>query len=453
MVELRRGHMKRDINDAWLRTLAPPATGRTEVRDARVAGLILRVTPNGVATWSVRARTREGKQTRPTLGMWPAMSIAVARKASLAAIATVQGGADPVAEKRKLRASRRWEKAEARAATKETVAARLEEWQAARIADPSSAWSPRYSAEVSRVCDQAVTPALGAKPLRETTRQDWTALIQGWRRTVTTRPRRPGEKRKAGAPVKDGAGASAFLYRTVSAFLNFAEAHGWIDAPLLPRKGAGLIAPPPPARERVLTDDELAAVWQAADREPPKLRAFVRLLILTAARELEVADIAAGEVDLAAGRWRVPGERTKNGVGYTVPLSPLAAAELRAVWPDEEPAPDHKLLGRVAGSGFRGFGKLKARMDAAAKVTGWRWHDLRRTARTGMTRIGVPREHAEAAINHLSGRSKLERTYDRYDYADEVVAALMRWQAHVASLVATPVLAEVLSLRCDAAAA
>ena len=64
----------------------------------------------------------------------------------------------------------------------------------------------------------------------------------------------------------------------------------------------------------------------------------------------------------------------------------------------------------------------------------WRWHDLRRTARTGMTRLGVPRDHAEAAINHVSGRSKLERTYDRHDYAPEVIAALTLWQGHVAGI-------------------
>ena len=62
------GTMKREINDAWLRTLEPPAAGRLEVRDARVPGLVLRMTPGGAASWSVRARTRDGKQTRPRLG-------------------------------------------------------------------------------------------------------------------------------------------------------------------------------------------------------------------------------------------------------------------------------------------------------------------------------------------------------------------------------------------------
>ncbi len=118
-----------------------------------------------------------------------------------------------------------------------------------------------------------------------------------------------------------------------------------------------------------------------------------------------------------------------------MPLSPLAVAELRAVWPTDEPEAADRLLGRSSARGFQGFGRLKGRMDLAAQVKGWRWHDIRRTARTGMTRLGVPRDHAEAAINHISGRTALERTYDRHDYAPEILAALATWQGHVAGLV------------------
>lgn len=449
--------MKRDLNDAWLRAVKPPSSGRLEVVDTRMPGLVFRMTSAGAASWVYRGRTKDGRATRIKLGDYlpgakdAGMSLGAAREAAKDAAADLRKGADPVAEKRAARAARlAHEAAEARARAEAeaagdgpqagSVAARLAEWQAARADD----WSPRYAAEVKRVCDQAIMPELGARILADTARADWTGLIADWKRSVTRPKPRAGGKGKPGAPARDGAGATAFLYRTVSAFLNFAEVHGWIAAPLLPRKGAGLIAPAPAARARVLTDAELAAIWKAADREAPKLRAFVRLLILTGAREMEVADLAAGELDLDAGRWTIPGERTKNGIGYVLPLSPLALAELRAVWPENGPAADHKLLGRVKGSGFRGFGKLKDRVDKAAKVAGWRWHDLRRTARTGMTRLGVPRDHAEAAINHVSGRSKLERTYDRHDYAPEVIAALTLWQGHVAGLVGQA--AEVVSL-------
>jgi integrase len=326
-------------------------------------------------------------------------------------IAAIQAGGDPVTEKRTAKA------AKAARAAERTVADRLAEWQGSREKDKVDPWSARYASEVRRVCDQAVVPALGKRPLRETTREDWTKVLR--------------------SRQKSGPGAAAFLYRTCSSFLNYAEAHGWIPVPLLPRKGAATIAPPVASRDRVLTETELKAVWDASEAEPPKLRAFTRLLILTAARELEVADLTAGEVDLQAGRWTIPGHRAKNETSITIPLSELALQELRAVWSGGEGEPkDHwHLLGKTTRGGFRGFGRLKTRLDQASRVTAWRWHDLRRTARTGMTRLGVPREHAEAAINHVSGRSALERTYDRHDYAPEVLAALTRWQEHVAELV------------------
>lgn len=264
-------------------------------------------------------------------------------------------------------------------------------------------------------------PALGARPLAEVGRQDWVDLV------TRTRRRAPA--------------LGASLYRVLSSFLAHAEAAGWIETHPLPRKGAALLAPDAAPRERVLTDGELRAVWRASEGLNPKPRAFVRLLILTASREMEVADVAAGEVDRAAGRWTIPGARTKNRLPHTVPLCPLALAELDAVWPagdGEGGGRSGRLLGAVPGGGLRGFSKLKTRLDALSGVKDWRWHDLRRTARTGMTRLGVPREHAEAAINHVSGRSALERTYDRHDYATETAAALFRWQAHVAALARAP---------------
>jgi integrase len=395
----------RDLTDAGLRALKPPATGRTEIRDPRVKGLVLRLTPNGAASWSVRVRTREGKHTRPTLGTWPAMSIADARRSALAMIVAVQSGGDPVAEKKSARAERK----EREAAP--TVAERMAEWRKAKAAS----WSARYAAEVERLCIREIEPKLGRRPLRETSRADWSGLIAAKHR------RAPG--------------VGAMLYRTAAAFLNFAEAHGWIDLPLLPRKGAQVIAPPVAARDRVLSDDELAAIWKAADREPPKLRAFVRLLALTAARELEVADIETGEVDLATGRWCLPAERTKNRNSITLPLGPLALSELRAVWPNEEIGEGYYLLGRTGRSGFRGFSRLKDRLDAAAGVSGWRWHDLRRSARTGLARLGVSTEVAELCLNHISGRSALVRTYDLHRYEAEIIDALTRWQSHVAALI------------------
>jgi integrase len=411
---------RRSLTDAFLRAVKPPAEGRLEIRDSDVRQLVWRMTPKGTAVWSVRVLGRDGKHQRATLGTYPSLNLKDARKAATAAIAVIQAGGDPVAEKQAARAERK-AKAEER-----SVADRLAEWQEAKAADAKSPWSERYAAEVARIARRDILPKLGKRALADTTRADWTGLVAA--------------KRKV-APAM-----AASMFRTVASFLSYAEANGWITAPLLPRKGASTLAPAPAPRQRALSDAELVVVWRAAGKEPPKLRAFLRLLILTACREMEAADVAVGELDLDAGRWAIPATRTKNGNPITLPLCSLAVAELRAAMPEDEVHPGYRFFGRRRGSGLRGFSKMKARLDAriaAARaragvmdpMPAWRLHDLRRTARTGMTRLGVPREHAEAAVNHLSARTALERTYDTYDYGPEIIAALGAWQAHVAELV------------------
>jgi integrase len=410
------------LSDAWLRAMPRPEAGRLEVRDLACPGLTLRVTSGGAASWSARGLLPDGRHGRVTLGSYPAVGLAEARKRALAMRAAIQGGADPLAARRAARAE-----AEARRRAP-TVADRWREWMAVagRSAMRGRGWSAAHAERAQWMLDRAVAPALGDRPLAETTRADWTALV-------------------AEAHRRGPAAAGNFL-RIAAAFLAHAEAAGWIAAPLLPRK-ASKLAPPVAARERALSDAELAAIWTAAGTMAPKLRAFVRLLILTAARRAEVAGIALGEVDLRAGLWRIPAARMKNRRPHAVPLAPLALAELRAVWPNDAPErdPGFRLLGRHGTAPFAGFSKLKTALDAASGVAEWSWHDLRRTARTGMAALGVPREHAEAALAHVSGRAGLVGVYDRHGYEAEAAAALRAWQGHVAGLLGQA--AEVVPLR------
>jgi len=171
-------------------------------------------------------------------------------------------------------------------------------------------------------------------------------------------------------------------------------------------------------------------------------------LILTGCRRDEAAGIATGEVDRAAGLWRLPASRAKNNREHVMPLCALALAAIAETWPEhgDDAGEDWRLLG-TGGGAFSGFSRLKRRVDAKAGVADWRWHDLRRTCRTGLARLGVDRLHAERAIAHISGQSTLERTYDRHDYEAETLAALRRWQHHVASLVAPSPGAEILPMR------
>lgn len=407
--------MKRDLTDAFLRTVRPPERGRTEIGDTRTPGLVFRVGSSGAASWCVRGTLPDGAKVRTTIGTYPAVGLAEARRRALEALAAISAGRDPNAAKRAAREARRATLAEP------TVADRWQQWRDAK----ATRWSERHAREVARIGERDVLPALGARRMIETTRQDWLALIEA--------------KRRSGSPAM-----AALLYRVCSGFLNHAEASGWIAAPLLPRKGAGTLAPPPASRDRVLTDDELRLVWRASERLSPKPRAFVRLLLLAACRASEAAGIRVGEVDWTSALWRLPGERAKNRTPHVMPLPAPLLAELQALLPPHAEGGDH-ILGRSVARPLQAVSKVKAALDKhvadIARAEGldppapWRLHDLRRTARTGMARLGVPHDHAEAALNHLAHRSGLTRVYDRHRYEAEALDALRIWQAFVAGLI------------------
>ncbi|HEY5299761.1 MAG TPA: tyrosine-type recombinase/integrase [Acetobacteraceae bacterium] len=401
--------MRAKLTDTLLLSLAKPGAWR-EVSDTHTPGLLAKISKSGTVILTVRARTRDGKRTSVKLGRWPTVGLAAARKTARTRLGEIAHGGDPVAAQHAARAERT-----ARQALP-TVALALERWRAARTAPGAKPrpWSPRYTAEVERLCVKFIEPTLGRRLLADATRADWTGMI------AAERSRRPA--------------TATWLYQLASAFLAHAEAHGWIASHPLPRRGLAVIAPKASPRGRALADTELVRVWHAADALPAKPHVFTHLLITTGCRVSEAAGIAAGEIDFATGRWTIPAERAKNRTAITLPLPEGLANELRALLP-VNPAPGYRLLGSIAGSGLSGVSSIKRRLDAASGVTGWVMHDLRRTARTGMTRLGIIAEHAEAALNHVSGRSQLNRTYNVHDYAPEVLAALGAWQTHVLALV------------------
>lgn len=403
--------MQVSITEALVSRLRDRDQQPAEIWDSKVTGLLIRTYASGRATWFVRARTCSGKKTRIKLGEHPHLGIAEARRAALGQLAAVQQGGDPVAEKRATRAA-------LQAARKVlTVGAALAEWQAARGASAGGPWSLRYERVVTSAVRVHVPAGLRSKPLRDVGREIWMAMI--------------------GKVARDKPGAGASLYTMMSSFLGYAEALGWIEHHPLPRRGRNLIAPHVPARIRVLEDWEWLAVWVAAEREVPKLRVYVRLLILTATRVSEVADIAMGEIVADGAIWVIPAARVKNRRDHLVPLEVLARHELHLVHPHDgrHAEPSRMLLGRFSHRGFTGQGKLLRRIHQASGTKEWTWHDLRRTARTTMSYLGVAEADAEAGLNHVSGRGKLVGIYDQSGPPASALTALRTWQRYVADIV------------------
>lgn len=147
--------------------------------------------------------------------------------------------------------------------------------------------------------------------------------------------------------------------------------------------------------------------------------------------------MAVGELVASRTIWVIPAARTKNGREHVIPLGSLAQQELQLVWPDD--TRNHgdywMLLGKSPTHGFVGNGKLIKRLFETSKTANWTWHDLRRTARTGMTYLGVPEAAAEAALNHITGKSKLVAIYDHSGPSTSGIAALRTWQSYVTDVV------------------
>jgi integrase len=183
------------------------------------------------------------------------------------------------------------------------------------------------------------------------------------------------------------------------------------------------------ARERTLTDQEIAAVWRAAG-ELGTFGDVVRGLLLTGARRSELAEMQWDELE--GNLWTLPAARNKvsrydRPIELVRPLSP-AMLEILAKQPRVVGCPYvFSLDGRRP---IRDFAKPKRELDQLSGVTGWVLHDLRRTARTLMSRARVPTDHAERALGHVVGG--IRATYDRHQYVDEMAHAF----AALAGLVA-----------------
>jgi integrase len=191
-------------------------------------------------------------------------------------------------------------------------------------------------------------------------------------------------------------------------------------------------------RDRALTAQEAAAVWLAApDTDFGKI---VQLLLLTACRRNEIGELRWEEVDLDARTITLPKERTKNAQKHVVPLTDRAVAILQAQ--------RRRASGVVFGNGARGFGgwsQAKLAMDKSLTIAAWTLHDLRRTVRSAVGRLGVPPHIGEAILNHLP--PALVRTYDTNAYEAEKRHALGLWESHLMVAVAQATGANITQLR------
>ncbi|KEP68009.1 integrase [Thioclava dalianensis] len=385
-----------------------PTGSRQQIADDNCPGLNLIVQPTGKKGWAVRYRVN-GTHRRMTLGAYPVLSLADARQRAREVFAAAAEGRDPAEEVRAAKAPKPQE-------DRDKVQTLLGQYEKRHLK------SLKSGATVKRELDRFVGAEWGDRDIHEITKRDVIDLLDGIAdsgRVVTANRIR------------------AYL----SKFLNWC-----VERDILPMNPATGVKPvaKETSRDRVLSDDEIRWLWQACDDLGFPWGPFTQTLLLTGQRLGEVAGMTDNEV--SGDLWHLDAKRTKNGRAHDVPLSKTVRDVLARVERIEgKPGLIYTTTGETPLSGFhKGRNHVAEKMaEVAERETGepveiphWTFHDLRRTAATGMARLGIPVRVTEAVLNHVSGTGGgIVAVYQRHDYADEKRKALNAWARLVREIV------------------
>jgi integrase len=373
-----------------------PNDKRQEIPDGLVPGLYFICQPSGAKSWAVRYRVHGKTPVKMTLGGWPVLSLVKARELGREAIVAAKAGRDPVDERKKARATAEAGAANTLRNVSETYLAR--EGKKLRTAD-----------QRRRLLERLVYPKLGGRPIGNIMRGELIRLLDR-------------------IEDENGVRMADMVLAVLRKIMNW---HAIRDesfrTPIV--KGMARGKPKEAARARILSDDELKTVWTAACEGEGPFPALIRFLLLTAARRNEAARMTWHELDGVAN-WTLPASRNKVKVDLLRPLSEAAQAVL-AELPRFAGCPYV-----FSGDGRRplgGFSKSKRIFDKACGVTGWTLHDLRRTARSLMSRAGIDANHAERCLGHVIGG--VRETYDRHQYHKEMADAYEALAAQIDRIV------------------
>lgn len=403
------------LTDRQLAGLKPPKTGRTEVADG--TGLVVRVTAAGTKTFGVwwRIPRKFGGADQKgfyTIGATGSVGLGDARAQAREILELARKGLNPVEELRRRGAER---KAEAARRADLTILAIVERHLEARRATLRPTTLSQYEFTLRTLRESP----LATKQLQGVRRGDVREALRAIRQQ-----RGPGSARKVKTLVRGAA--------------RWAAAEDLLPHDVL----AGLTMPEiePQVRDRVLSDDEIATLWHACQDAPPIMAASVRLQLLTALRHpsettgMRWDDLHKSRVD-GIGEvlvYEIPGERRKHGIPLALPLPPMAVAILDELRPLTG-CHDLVLHGWSRGRELHWWRRtIKKRVTTVTGASNFTRHDLRRSAASGMCRVGVSVHAADTVLGHVvrgSGRS-----YIHGARLVEASAALWKWNEHVAGL-------------------
>jgi integrase len=389
---------------------ARPAATRREIPDGGCRGLYLVVQVSGHRSWALRYRSR-GRAVKLTLGsvligaaaesdavpaIGTPLSLAAARELATRSLREVAAGRDPAVAKRQRREQQH-------AAKADTLQAVCEE-HLRREADRLRTLGQR------RADLELFYPALGQLPIEEIRRGQFVRVLDA---IADQR----GRRRAARA-----LGAMKTLlnwHGNRSDYVSVLTRTSW--------RTQGMQG----GRDRVLDDAELRAIWLAAERAGVFGR-YLQFVILTATRRSEAASCSRAELIDSGKAWLIPASRYKSKRDVLIPLSKAAQAIIAAM-----PVFVGGFVFSATGEFPLGdFASRKLAFDKACGVSGWRIHDLRRTARTLLSRAGVTPDVAERCLGHSVGG--IRRVYDRHEFQAEKLHAFEALSALIERIVYPP---------------
>ncbi|MGH8337374.1 MAG: tyrosine-type recombinase/integrase, partial [Gammaproteobacteria bacterium] len=322
------------LTEITIRNLTAKAGQRLEVWDGKLRGFGIRVSPNGTKTF-VLMYYLHGRKRRESLGRFPHLSLADARAKAMGILGQVRNGIDPHAAE----------------PSKTTVrfAAVVDEF-VEKHCHVHNRKSTAY--ETARILHARFCSLWGSRDIRTIGRADIAAALDAAIKSKT-----PSAANHALAAVRK--------------LFSWCVERGIVET----NPCIGVSRPAPVKhRERALSDEELAAVWHAADAAGYPLGQIVKLLILTGQRRGEVAGMRWNEIDTAQALWTIPAERTKGRRRHVLPLSSLALAVIAEV-----PRLNDDLVFPARGSHtapVSGFSKLAPKLAREISVADWTLHDI-----------------------------------------------------------------------------
>ncbi len=411
-----------------------PGQQRLELRDLKTRGLELRVGTSGGKSWALLyTRQTDGRVRRVTIGPYPEVGLAEARKRALGFKVLIEGGADPAAGIQEEKAA-------------PTFKELSDDWLDRHA---SGNKSPKAVADDRSMLRRHVIPVIGAKRAHDVTKKDILRLLD----LVALKPdarlgkKKADDQKSMDVPILDETRKLSHrpnrVYELIRSIYRWAISRDLIH--LDPTAGMRPSLKKERPRERALTATEIKQFWDKLADTPltDGLQLALKLALVTAQRIGEVSNIVMTELALdgATPVWSLPAERSKNREGHRIPLSPLAVqliADARKLSGESTflfPSPKGDV---PIGAGAATKGMQRARPSLG--LPNFRVHDLRRSAATGMAELGINPHTISLVLNHISAQKGTitAAVYVKYSYDKEKREALEAWGRRVQEIIAPP---------------